>query len=59
MGWGSSGTPPWVDAKEIDAEKLKQKSAKDAAKIRALKEENKKLRERISQLENELKNLRK
>jgi cell division protein FtsB len=59
MGWGSGGTPPWVDAEEIDAEKLKQKSAKDAAKIKALKEENEKLRKRIAQLETEVKKLRK
>ena len=59
MGWGSGGTPPWVDAEEIDAEKLKQKSVKDAAKIKALEEENERLRKRIEQLEAELKKLRK
>jgi cell division protein FtsB len=59
MGWGSGGTPPWVDAEEIDAEKLKQKSVKDAAKIKALEEENEKLRKRIVQLEAKLKKLRK
>jgi predicted nucleic acid-binding Zn-ribbon protein len=59
MGWGSGGTPPWVDAKEIDAEKQKQKSVKNAAKIKALEEENEKLRKRIAQLELELKKLRK
>ena len=59
MGWGSGGTPPWVDAEEIDAEKLKQKSVKDAAKIKALEEENERLRKRITRLEAELKKLRK
>jgi cell division protein FtsB len=59
MGWGSGGTPPWVDAEEIDAEKLKQKSVKDAAKIKALEEENEKLRKRITRLEAKLKKLRK
>ena len=59
MGWGSDGTPPWVDAEEIDAEKLKQKSVKDAAKIKALEEENEKLRKRITRLEAKLKKLRK
>ena len=59
MGWGSGGTPPWVDAEEIDAEKLKQKSLKDAAKIKALEEENERLRKRMEQLEAELKKLRK
>jgi cell division protein FtsB len=58
MGWGSGGTPPWVDAEEIDAEKLKQKSVKDGAKIKALEEENEKLRKRIVQLEAELKKLK-
>jgi molecular chaperone GrpE (heat shock protein) len=59
MGWGSGGTPPWVDAEEIDAEKLKQKSVKDAAKIKALEEENEKLRKRITRLDAKLKKLRK
>jgi cell division protein FtsB len=58
MGWGSGGTPPWVDAEEIDAEKLKQKSVKDGAKIKALEEENEELRKRIVQLEAELKKLK-
>ena len=40
MGWGSSGTPPWVDAEKINEEKKKQKAAQDAAKIKALEEEN-------------------
>ncbi len=59
MGWGSSGTPPWVDEKGIDAEKKKQKTAEDAAKIKALEEENETLKKRIKQLEDELKKLKK
>ncbi len=59
MGWGSSGTPPWVDAEKIDAEKRKQKVAQDAAKIKALEEENEALRKRIKKLEDELKKLKK
>ena len=59
MGWGSSGTPPWVDAKNLDAEKRKQKAAQDAAKIKALEEENEALKKRIKQLEDELKKLKK
>lgn len=59
MGWGSSGTPPWVDAEKIDEEKRKQKVAQDAAKIKALEEENEALRKRIKKLEDELKKLKK
>jgi predicted RNase H-like nuclease (RuvC/YqgF family) len=59
MGWGSSGTPPWVDAKNLDEEKRKQKAAQDAAKIKALEEENEALKKRIKQLEDELEKLKK
>ena len=59
LGWGSSGTPPWVDEKEIDEERRKQKAAQDAARIKALEEENEALKKRVEQLEEELKKLRK
>ncbi len=59
MGWGSSGTPPWVNAEKIDEEKKKRKTARDAAKIKALEEENEALKKRIKQLEDELKKLKK
>ncbi|TRO47868.1 hypothetical protein E2P60_02225 [Candidatus Bathyarchaeota archaeon] len=59
MGWGSSGTPPWVDAKNLDEEKRKQKAAKDAAKIKVLEEENEALKKQIKQLEEELEKLKK
>ena len=59
MGWGSSGTPPWVDEEQIDREKRKQEAARDAAKIKALEEENETLKKRIKQLEDELKKLKK
>jgi predicted nucleic acid-binding Zn-ribbon protein len=59
LGWGSSGTPPWVDEEGIDEEKRKQKAAQDAAKIKALEEENEKLKKRIKQLEEELKTRKK
>jgi molecular chaperone GrpE (heat shock protein) len=59
MGWGSAGTPPWVDEDAIDEEKRKQKASEDAAKIKALEEENEKLKKRVKQLEGELKNLKK
>ena len=59
MGWGSSGTPPWIDAKTLDEEKRKKKALQDAAKIKALEEENEKLKNRIKQLEHELEKLKK
>jgi predicted RNase H-like nuclease (RuvC/YqgF family) len=59
MGWGSGGTPPWVDAKNLDKEKRKQKAAQDAAKIKALEEENEALKKQIKQLEEELEKLKK
>jgi cell division protein FtsB len=59
MGWGSSGTPPWVDEKQIDEEKRKKKAAQDAAKIKALEKENEVLKKRIKQLEAEIRKLKK
>jgi predicted RNase H-like nuclease (RuvC/YqgF family) len=59
MSWGSSGTPPWVDEEKIDEEKKKRKTARDAARIKALEEENEALKKRIKQLEDELKKLKK
>jgi predicted RNase H-like nuclease (RuvC/YqgF family) len=59
MGWGSSGTPPWVDEEKIDEEKKKRKTARDAARIKALEKENEALKKRIKQLEDELKKLKK
>jgi predicted RNase H-like nuclease (RuvC/YqgF family) len=59
LGWGSSGTPPWVDEKGIDEEKRKQKVSQNTARIRALEEENETLKKRIKQLEEELKKLEK
>lgn len=59
MGWGSAGTPPWVDAKNLDEENRRKKAAQDAAKIKALEEENEVLKKRVNQLENELKKLKK
>jgi predicted RNase H-like nuclease (RuvC/YqgF family) len=59
MGWGSSGTPPWVDERGIDEEKRKQKTAQDSAKIKALEKENKTLKKRVKKLEDELEKLRK
>jgi predicted nucleic acid-binding Zn-ribbon protein len=59
MGWGSGGTPPWVNEEKIDEEKRKQKAAQDATKIKALEEENEALKKRVKQLEDELKKLKK
>ena len=59
MGWGSSGTPPWVDEKGIDEEKRKQKASQNTARIRALEVENEALKKRIKKLEEELKKLKK
>ena len=56
MGWGSSGTPPWVDAKNLDEQKRRQKAAQDAIKIKELEEENEALKKRIKQLKDKLKN---
>jgi predicted RNase H-like nuclease (RuvC/YqgF family) len=59
LGWGSGGTPPWVDEEKIDENKRKQKTAQDAAKIKALEEENEALKKQVKQLEDKLKKLKK
>jgi molecular chaperone GrpE (heat shock protein) len=59
MGWGSSGTPPWVDEEHIDEEKNAQKDAEYVAKIKALEKENETLKKRIRQLEDKLKKAKK
>jgi hypothetical protein len=55
MGYGSAGTPPWVDEEKIDAEKKKQRDAEKDAKIASLEKENEALKKRVKQLEEELK----
>jgi predicted nucleic acid-binding Zn-ribbon protein len=59
MGWGSGGTPPWVDSEKIDADRRKKQAAEDAARIKALEEENEALKKRVKQLEDELKKVKK
>jgi len=59
MGWGSSGTPPWVDEEEVDKEKKKQKVAEYIARIETLEKENETLRKRIKKLEDGLRNSKK
>ncbi len=59
MGYGSAGTPPWVDEENIDKERKERESSEIAAKLRALQDENETLKKRIKQLEDELQKLRK
>ena len=59
MGYGSAGTPPWVDEEKIDREKKKQKTIEAMAEIKALEQEKEKLKKRIKQLEDELKRAKK
>jgi predicted RNase H-like nuclease (RuvC/YqgF family) len=55
MGWGSAGTPPWVDEEAQDAEKKEKTVAECQTKIRALQQENAELKKLIKELEAELK----
>ena len=59
MGYGSAGTPPWVDEEKIDQDKKRQKTTEAMAEIKALEQENVKLKKRIKQLEDELKRAKK
>ena len=59
MGYGSAGTPPWMDEKRFEEEKQKQKDAENQAKIRALEKENEALKKRVAELEAALKKMRK
>jgi hypothetical protein len=52
LGYGSAGTPPWVDEEKIDEEKKKQDAM---AKVKALEKENEALKKRIKLLEDALK----
>ena len=59
MGYGSAGTPPWVDEEKIDQDKKRQKTTEAMAEIKALEQENEKLKKRIKQLEDEIKKMKK
>lgn len=59
MGWGSAGTPPWVDEEKIDEEKKEKTVAECTAIIKTLENENAALKKRVKELEIELKKLRK
>ena len=54
MGWGSAGTPPWVDEEKIDEEKKKRKETETASEIKLLEKENEALKKRVKQLEEDL-----
>jgi cell division protein FtsB len=59
MGYGSAGTPPWVDEENIDEEKRNRAVAENEAKLKKLQKENETLRKRVKQLEDELLKLKK
>ena len=59
MGWGSAGTPPWVDEEKIDEEKKEKTVVECTSIIKALEKENEALKKRLKELENELKKLKK
>ena len=55
MGYGSAGTPPWVDEKRVEEETQKKKNAETKAQLKLLKKENEALKKRVAELEHELK----
>ena len=60
MGYGSAGTPPWIDEEKIDEEKKQKKEISEHInRIKALEKENATLKKRIKQLEDELKKAKK
>ena len=60
MGYGSAGTPPWVDEEKIDEEKKQKKEISEHInRIKALEKENATLKKRIKQLEDALKKAKK
>jgi len=59
MGWGSAGTPPWVDGEKIDEERKEKTVAECTVTIKALEKENAALKRRVKELEAELKKLKK
>lgn len=59
MGYGSAGTPPWVDDQDIDQEKKEQKIAQYTKKIQSLEKENEALKKHIKELEKEVRKMKK
>lgn len=55
MGYGSAGTPAWIDERRIEEEKQKKKEAETAAKLAILEKENAALKKRVTELEEKLK----
>jgi len=55
MGYGSAGTPPWIDEKRVEGEKQKKKDSETVAQLKALRRENEALKKRVAELEQELK----
>jgi hypothetical protein len=58
MGYGSAGTPPWIDEKRVEEEKHTHEDAEKTAQLKKLQKENEALKKRIVELENELKEKR-
>jgi predicted RNase H-like nuclease (RuvC/YqgF family) len=59
MGYGSAGTPPWVDDQSIDQEKKEKEIVQYIKKIQLLEKENKALKKHIKELEEEVHTLKK
>ena len=59
MGYGSAGTPPWVDEKRVEEDARKLKDAETQSNLKALEKENKALKKRVAELEAELRRLKK
>ncbi len=59
MGYGSAGTPPWIDERRAEENERKRKEAENAARIEALEKENEQLKKRVTELEAELRKIRK
>jgi hypothetical protein len=51
VGYGSAGTPPWVDEKRVEEDKQKQKDKENLARRKALEKENEALMKRVAELE--------
>jgi cell division protein FtsB len=51
VGYGSAGTPPWVDEKRVEEDKQKQKDKENLARRKALEKENEALKKRVAELE--------
>ncbi len=59
MGYGSAGTPPWIDERRANEDERKRKEAENVAKIEVLEKENEQLKKRVAELEAELRKIKK